>query len=327
MFAFVEYAARVRPYVAAFESVQQAYTQGRPLMQNLRAVMEARTGEPWSITHVLHNGLAVGGAAIRRRYFFVLHRIPFGVEPMDASPLPVLEDSIGDLRGLKLQWEDQPYVEEATSIFAQAHRRADGLVDGHMTRMQSPNTQRAIDLTRGEGAIEWKSGMTISMAAQEYYAKNGTLPDSWEWMKEKLLRNKWAMGFHQLCRWHPDRHARVITGGGSQLVISPWEMRPLTLRECARIQGFPDDWRIAPLASLGNAPVLWGKGIPVQCGRWLSTWARESIAGWPGWDQGVEVGDRERLVNHTNIVPFDYKANGIAPGLSSSEMPVEASAG
>lgn len=315
MFAFVEYAARCKPQIAIFESVQQAYTQGRPLMQNLRAVMEARTGESWALTHVLHNAIAVGGAAIRRRYFMVLHRIPFGVEPLDPPVLPDLEDAIGDLRGMPLQWEDQHYAvpHKDASWWARDHRRADGFVDGHWTRLNSPNIQRARELTihadpvRG---VEWKPGMTISQAAQAYYEKNGTLPELWtKWHPvQKWIDNDWHMGFHQLCRWHPDRHARVITGGGSQLVLNPWEFRPLTLRECARIQGFPDEWRIAPLATNSQAPALWGKGIPVQCGRWISTWARESISGWPGWDSGDEIGDREFLIDHTNAVPYDYRS-------------------
>ena len=308
MFAFVEYAARCNPYVAAFESVQQAYTQGRPLMQQLRAVMEARTGHEWTLVHVLHNAIAVGGAAIRRRYFMVLTRIPFGVEPLDPNPTPNLEDVIGDLRGLDVVWGPQAYAVDKSFIsdWAAAHRRGDGLVDGHWTRMASPAIHRAVELTQGPGAVQWLPGMTISQVARTYWEKNGRLPESWAWLEEKLIRTNWAMGFHQLCRWHPDRPARVITGGGAQLVLNPWEMRPLTLRECARIQGFPDDWRIAPLEKVSNAPMLWGKGIPVQCGRWMSTWARESIAGMPGWDAGVEIGERERLVDHTNAVPYSY---------------------
>lgn len=306
MFAAVEFAARCNPQVFVMESVQQAYSQGRPLMQQLRAVMEARTGQQWTIHHVLHNAIAVGGAAIRRRYFLVLARIPFGVEPLPAVAKPTLEDAIGDLRGLSLQWTDQPYAHNEVSTWAAKHRRGDGLVDGHYTRMGSPGIQRAIDLTRGEEAIEWKQGMVVSVAARTYYETYGHLPQSWGWLEEKLVKNNWAMGFHQLCRWHADRHARVITGGGAQLVLNPWELRPLTLRECARIQGFPDDWRIAPLERNSQAMSVWGKGVAVQCGRWISTWVMESLNGSPGWDSGVELGEREFTIDHTSAVPYDY---------------------
>lgn len=313
MFAFVEYAARCNPYITVFESVQQAYSQGRPLMQNLRALMEARTGEQWTLTHVLHNAIAVGGAAVRRRYFMVLHRIPFGVEPLEVKATPNLEEVIGDLRGLKLQWEDQSYAvpDNDVSWWAAPHRREDGYVDGHWTRTASPGHRRAMDLI-ADGSVTWEYGDTISRVARKYYELHGKLPDTWAHMQDKMVRNvdergDFKMGFHQLCRWYPHKHARVITGGGPQLVLNPWEDRPLTNRECARIQGFPDDWRMQPLASISATPSFWGKGIPVQCGRWMSTWVRESLDGLPGWDAGEEVGEREFLVDHTNAVPFSYQ--------------------
>lgn len=305
MYAFVEYASRCRPEVMVFESVQQAFTQGRPLMQKLRALAEARTGESWELVHVLHNAACVGGAAIRRRYFMVLTRIPFGVEPHPITRMPSVRDAIGDLVGLKNTWAPQPYVAEA-GWWSGPHRSSSGEVDGHVWR-NNPMLTRAFELTRGEGAVDWPAGAIISERARTYYERNGRLPDAWAGTSiEKLERTNWHMGFHQLIRWSWERPSRVITGGSAQLAMHPSELRPLTLRECARIQGFPDDWRIEPLQTVSGAPMFWGKGIPVQCGRWISTWARESIEGRPGYDTGSAVGDRERLIDHTHAHSHAY---------------------
>lgn len=83
-------------------------------------------------------------------------------------------------------------------------------------------------------------------------------------------------------------------------VIHPTRYRGLTHREVARIMGFPDDWRIRPLRDFKGLPPTWGKGIPVECGRWISTWARNSILGEPGEMVGEKIGDREFLIDVTN---------------------------
>lgn len=304
MFAFVEYASRCRPEVMVFESVQQAFTQGRPLMQQLRELARTRTGDDWQLTHVLHNAACVGGAAVRRRYFMVIHRVPFGVEPHPIEKMPNVYEVIGDLCDLKNTWGDQPYA-HAPSWWSKPVRREDDMVDGHKW-MHNPMLQRAYDLMEGDEGIEWPMHCNIARVAKAYYEKNGHLPKSWAHMEEKMLATDYSLGFHQLMRWDWNRMCRVITGGATQLAMHPSERRPLTHRECARIQGFPDDWRIEPLAGGGNVGALWGKGIPVQCGRWISTWARESILGMPGYDSGTVIGDGERLIDHTHAHSHAY---------------------
>ena len=98
MWAFVGYVARVRPQVAVFESVQQAFTKedGHVLMRRLRAHLEEATGDTWTLYHVRHNVYTLGGPAERRRYFWVAARLPFGVEPPDREPTHTLVDVIGD---------------------------------------------------------------------------------------------------------------------------------------------------------------------------------------------------------------------------------------
>ena len=66
-------------------------------------------------------------------------------------------------------------------------------------------------------------------------------------------------------RLHPDRPCPAIfsgsdTGGGLA-DIHPWENRALTPRECARLQGFPDDWEFSSNRS-GEVYKLVANAVP-----------------------------------------------------------------
>lgn len=297
MFAFVEYAARVNPLIAVFESVQQAYTQGRPLMQNLRALLEARTGQQWHMYHVLHNAYCVGGCAVRRRYFIVFSRIPFGVERFEFDQYPTLWDAIGDLEDVNENtWASQPYGKAKPSWWSAPLRNPHGTVDGFTWR-NTPLSRRAWSLL---DYTYWLPDEPLSYLARRVYKKTGTLPSPyWDAFTEKLVSTDFAMGFNQMMRWNPDSPSRVITGAAPQLVVHPTQNRLLTLRECARIMGFPDDWRIEPLKDISNTPAIWGKGITTAAGRWISTWVAQAIDGWHGKETGTEIGERENLIDHT----------------------------
>lgn len=299
MHAFAGYAARVRPQIAIFESVQQAYRQGVGLMQRLRATVEDRTGLQYGLYHVLHNNASLGGAAIRKRYFFVISQVPFGVEVPEIERVPALEESIGDLQGLANQWEPQSYV-HGPSWWSEHRRDPSGAVDGMFSR-ESPLARRAFDLMKG---VDWNEGDIMSVVARRHYSTLGHLPESWERTAAKLVGNDFSMGFYQLMRWNRNRPARVITGGGPDLVMHYEEDRLLTHRECARIQGFPDDWKIEPLKTVTGVGATWGKGIPVDCGKWIGTWAKNSIEGDPGSEVGKEIGEREHVIDCTDA----YKA-------------------
>lgn len=298
MWDFVGFAARCRPEIAVFESVQPAYKQGRLLMQALREHMETLTGDKYDLVHVLHNAGKVGGCAVRRRYFFVITKIPFGVEDGGTQPIPVI-DAIGDLMGLGNTWERQPYRNPVGNWWARRHRTEDGTVDGHYSK-EVPAARRAYDLMSWVG---WEQGENLSDVVKRCYAQYGQLPPSWKTdFVDKLVRTNFKMGFYQLHRWVEDKPTRVVTGGAHLLVMHPREDRLLSLREVARIQGFPDDWTIAPLVrSMGAGKVgpLWGKGIAVQAGEWISGHVKASLDGSPGSLRGAEIGDRERLVDLT----------------------------
>lgn len=277
------------------ESVRQAYTGGRPLMQRLRARLEELTSLRYDLYHVMQDALELGGAARRPRYFMVLSRVPFGVEYPTLTRRPLLRDVWADLANHPLTWESQPYRRPAT-WWSEGARRGCTTFDGHQNHRGVP-IERAYDLmevaNRNGG---WPAGWSIGRVAKHVYETTGSLPASWTHMLPKLLRKDWHMGFASITRWDADRVGRVIMGSALDMVLHPWEPRTITHREAARVMGFPDDWRLRPLKHVANLRATHGKGITVICGRWIGDWCRTSLDGEPGSVTGVEIGDRERLV-------------------------------
>lgn len=300
MWAFVEFAAKVRPQVAIFESVQNAYTStaGHELMRALRQRLDDRTGLSYTLHHVRHNAIAVGGAAVRRRYFWLATRVPFGVEKERLSRYPVLEEVIGDLHNLGNTWQAQPYRAPG-SWWSEPRRSTSGSVDGHVG-LSNPLTKRMADLMAG---VEWSPGMAIGAVAQRYWDTHGKLPDSWAATEEKIVKNEFFMGFTTPVRWHGDRYGRVVTGGGLHNIVHPTLDRTVTHREVARILGFPDDWKILPLRRVSGLNMTWGKGITVDCGRWIGRWIHAALDENPGSYAGEQIGDREFEIDVTNDYP------------------------
>lgn len=297
-YALVDYAARVQPQVVVFESVQQAFTHqdGLPTMRALRTYLEEKTGERWWLHHVLHNAYAVGGCAERRRYFWVASRIPFGVEYERPRFLPLLRDVVGDLQDLPQRWEAQVYPEAVVHPWVAPRRSTNAHVDGHIS-VSNPLTRRVVDLLKG---VEWHPRDHVATVARRYYDTYGRLPVSWAATEAKHVANDWFMGYTTPIRWSGDEPARVITGGGLYTVVHPWLPRTITHREAARILGFPDDWRLASLRGTPGLAATHGKGITVDCGRWIGHWINEALHGRPGDFAGVQIGDRESVIDVTN---------------------------
>lgn len=318
MWTFVEYAARNHSTIITFESVRSAYSMGHELMRALRTRLEERTGSRYDLYHVFHDAYELGGAARRPRYFWVASRVPFGVEYPRVKP-PTMHDVIGDLMGLAQSWYPQPYRRPAT-WWSETPRRTTIHVDGHAT-VDNPATQRALDLlemARGNGG--WPHGWHIGKMARHVYQTYGRLPDSWSHMTERLVQRDFNMGFTTLTRWDPGKPCRVVTGGGLQLIMHPWEDRTVTHREVARIMGFPDDWRILPLRGNPGLNMTWGKGITTQCGSWIATWVRNSLDGNPGSVTGIPVGERERIMG---LAPNQLRGLALKTRPGTFESPAE----
>lgn len=296
MWSFVDYAARVRPQLAVFESVQLAFTRpdGLALMRALRHDLEEKTGDKWTLHHVLHNVYSVGGVAHRRRYFWVASRVPFGIEWPHRDRLPVLDDAIGDLEHQPEAWTAEPLV-GTPSWWAQPRTREDRLVDGHVS-VRAPLVQRVVDLVQG---VEWNGGEHLATLARRYYDTHGELPASWKHIEAKTVANDFNLGYNTPVRWKGDEPARVITGAGPIVAFHPRLDRPLTHREVARVMGYPDEWLINPLRGNPGLTMTWGKGITVDCGRWIGEWVHAALDDNPGSYKGEQIGDQEFLIDCT----------------------------
>lgn len=292
MHALFNYAGRVRPDVVVMESVRQAFTGGRSLMVALRARLEELTGLRYGLWHVFQDALDLGGAARRPRYFLVASRVPFGVDYPTLRRRPLLRDVWDDLRDQPQSWLPQPYRRPPTWWSTSA--RADSVaVDGHVARTGLP-TRRALDLLElAERDGGWPAGWAIGRVAKRCYERFGYLPDSWSHTVPKLVAKDFQMGFTTVHRWDADKPARVITGAAIDMVLHPWEPRTITHREAARVMGFPDDWRLLPLRAEASLRATHGKGITVQCGRWIADQVRRALDGQPGNVTGELIGDRE----------------------------------
>ena len=295
MWGITEYAAKIAPPIFAFESVQGAFTAGHELMVDLRAHLEQLTGMKYDLTHVLHSARSAGSPQMRRRYMFVAHRVPFGVEVPKPRELPLTGDAIADLAKLKLQWEAQPYNREAKSAWAKDKRAASGMVDGHIG-IDIPHTRRMKELL---ATGLWEQGMDLAKVIQKLDEHDVEWPEFYLRRQEHFRNNGYNFGFTQPYRLREDAVCPVITGGGLDLLVHPTENRGLTHREVARLMGYPDDWKIEPLRDYKALRLTWGKGVTVDVGKYFGKWLFESLNGNPGEVKGELIGDRERLINVT----------------------------
>ena len=78
-----------------------------------------------------------------------------------------------------------------------------------------------------------------------------------------------------LRRLDGQRPSKAITSGASSEFVHPVENRTLTLRECARLQTFPDSFRFA--GTLSQKALLIGNAIPARLGEVLGLHIRDAV--------------------------------------------------
>ena len=297
--AFMQYAGRAKPKAIIFECVQQAYTQGRETMLKYRDMVEEISGKKYDLYHVKENNLQVGGFSYRPRYFWVAMQkgIKFSAVTPKVTELPRIMDIIGDLAKMPQSWEKQKYTAPAPSHWVKNLRSKSGKVDGHIGK-DNIHTQRIQEVFDIIGNDKWPGngdlGGAIKLAVD---MNNGQFPQKWADVAPRVSRKNFKLGFSQPYRWKEDHWCNVLTGSALEHVIHPTEPRLITHRECARMQGLPDDWNIEGTRDYSALSAVWGKAVPVQAAAWLAKAVKESLEGQPQGDETVKIGEREYLID------------------------------
>lgn len=302
MWEFVRYAASLNegrgPQAAIFESVQAAGIQGRDMMRELRDELETLTNQKWELTHLFMSGASVGAAQVRKRYFWIAHQTQFGVDSPNPQRVFTYEDALGDLVGLKLTRDWQPAGRPSPWAESLAHlSEGEAWVTDHII----PDNRYARMMAAVADLELWPPGEDCQYACREWLKKYGSPPP--EWNPNDV---RWAVeerGFSKTVRVLPQQPGYVIAGDGGYGFLHWAEPRILTVRECARLMGFPDDVQWGWLRP-EKAYMYLGKQVPVQSWEWALRWLRDSLMGERGsWKGDYSPTEREWVINVTH----DYR--------------------
>lgn len=311
---------------------------GIELMRALRSHMEELTGRTYHLTHCFHNGVHLGGSSLRRRYFMVLSTRPFSVEVPRLKQMPSMRDVLGDLPWSPDPDDRVPYATDAT-WWSERKRNVSGLVDGCSTFFDLYSTAHGRRLHDVIDTGDWQEGEQLVDVLKRYWEANEKFPGtSWDekaqapvlWrplekaadydlvlegkMSTEAYCKKWGTsdfppsrpypwqgGAYQPRRWCEAKHGLVMAGNALWDIVHPWLDRTYTYREAARIMGFPDSWKVDTYFNNRNGSIVFGKGVCVEAGEWIGRAAIANLQNETLEDSGVETGEREFTIDHTNI--------------------------
>jgi site-specific DNA-cytosine methylase len=285
----INYAMIVRPKVVVWESVQQAYSVGRPLLTRLADEVLAPYG--YKVCHILLTAATFGNAQNRRRYFFVAYQdhLTFNVAPPDVAPYrTILRDVL------------EPLEHHETNRY-------------HWRDKEQYDADSCFDLLPEEAEIVplLEHGWDLNLLAKY---RPEQLPPG--------MRKRWEkrgsdipFSMHCVKRLAYDTFAPTLFGGCHNLVHPKFD-RALTIRELSAIMG--NDF--TPVGLQPYAQIA--KGVCPSVGTWLAQQAVHCINGdWDGDDfcsrydakQGVFIegerkSEREKTFHLTDYRPYACRA-------------------
>jgi site-specific DNA-cytosine methylase len=224
--------------VIVWESVQQAFTVGRPLLDYLVNDVYGPAG--YRVAHLLLNAASFGNAQQRKRYFFVAYRghKNFNVSPPEIEPhYPVTYDALWDLRDRKTHAGDI-----------------------HSKQGTDYNFDTHTDLT----THEWEclhilpNGWDLNLLARwDLERMPKKYQDCWRYRTSDMPFSMHGIVRLNWCRPHPTIHSSACR------FVHPERHRPLTVGEISTVMGWP-------CIPVGPNPVAQiAKGVCPEVATWL----------------------------------------------------------
>lgn len=272
--------------VAVWESVTQAYSVGKELLDWMRDVLYIPAG--YRIAHCFIDASAHGNAQKRLRYFHVAYKRPL-VFNLDPPKLPPFRKAVWDVIH---EHEDEEWKEER--LYA-------GFTD------YSPNSTASLTPDEWACVPFLETGWCINMLGH-YRAHQ--LPDKLAWKYRHRISD---MPFSMHC----PRRLSYWTGcptmhSGCARFIHPTKDRPLMIKELAKLMG----WDFLPVGPQPHAQMA--KGIVPAVGTWLAQQVQYSLDdAWGGEDyesnfnsrtcsfegRTVDPNEHEKVFNLKNFAP------------------------
>lgn len=223
-----------------WESIQQAFSVGRPLLDHLRDRVFFPAG--YKVAHVLLNAATFGNAQRRRRYFFVAYRDKYTFNVI-VPDRPTRQTTLANVL--------DTVCPERTPEPGDFKRRTK--LNYHADSYRRLNDDEAFSLP---SLLQGENMNSLGRRDPGLYSKN--YRDKWDNRASKL-----PFSLHCLRRLRSDRPASTVYSASGSWV-HPTQDRPLTVREIAAIMGWnflPEGWN--PIAQIG-------KGVVPVVGRWLA---------------------------------------------------------
>lgn len=272
--SFLEYAEYLRPRMILMENVAEMKNGFDG--QYTDEIVSRLEAAGYTVSHAVLNAADYGVPQRRRRAFFLANRLGCTFEvpprthvPKPATPLLINEaqhvsvwEAIGDLPPLE-HGEGQdwtPYATDFQSEYQRTMRNVHGKVRNHVARKLQPKQHaRLASIGPGQGHKDLPAHLQVKTGYSGAYAR--------------LTKDMIAP---TITRWvfHP----------GSGRWGHPVDVRVLSIREVARIQGFPDSYEFVgtytqQAGQLGNAvPPLLAMKIVSDLDRQLERYADSSMS-------------------------------------------------
>ena len=287
---FAETIARIRPTAFVFENVEGFLTaeDGYHVFELLDPLIEGGYH-----VHVRKVNAADYGAPQHRKRVLAIGGLGW------APRLPEPTHSAFGAPGAHLaarHLPPTPALVEALAGLPEPSAEPPGLPDDHYaSRLTGIELERAVRLTPGQTMRDLPPELQHESYRRRAFRRvmDGTPTDR---------RGGAPAGLRRL---RPDEPCKAITGAARAEFLHPTENRYLTLRECARIQTFDDEFRFAGTPS--ERQQLIGNAVPPRLARIVATSLKEQLEkSRPG------VTDQGRLLSFVPTL-----SSGMSPALAS----------